>query len=102
MKTALKVGVPIAFGTDSGVSPHGLNAKEFSLLVADGMAPATALLAATREAARLLGVDSETGSLEAGKAADLVAVPGNVLENIAATEHPAFVMARGAIFVPRP
>jgi len=102
MRTALKVGVPIAFGTDSGVSPHGMNAKEFSLLVADGMAPATALLAATREAARLLGVDAETGSLEAGKAADLVAVPGNVLDDIGATEHPTFVMARGAVVVTRP
>ena len=102
MKVALKVGVPIAFGTDSGVSPHGMNAKEFSLLVADGMSPATALLAATREAAKLLGVDGETGSIEVGKAADLVAVPGNVLEDIAATEHPTFVMARGAVFVPRP
>ena len=102
MKAALKVGVPIAFGTDSGVSPHGMNAKEFSLLVADGMAPAAALLAATREAAKLLGIDGETGSLEAGKAADLVAVPGNVLDNIGATEHPTFVMARGAVFAPAP
>jgi imidazolonepropionase-like amidohydrolase len=102
MKLALKVGVPIAFGTDSGVSPHGMNAKEFSLLVADGMSPAAALLAGTREAARLLGVDAETGSIEAGKAADLVAVPGNVLDDIAATENPTFVMARGAVFVPRP
>ena len=102
MKAALKVGVPIAFGTDSAVSPHGLNAKEFSLLVADGMAPATALMAATHEAARLLGVEAETGSVEAGKAADLVAVAGNALENIAATEHPVFVMARGAVVPPRP
>ncbi len=102
MKVALRIGVPIAFGTDSGVSPHGLNAKEFSLLVADGMAPATALMAATHEAAKLLGVDAETGSIEAGKSADLVAVPGNVLADITATEHPTFVMARGAIVAPRP
>jgi len=102
MKAALQVGVPIAFGTDSGVSPHGMNAKEFSLLVEDGMPPARALLAATRDGAKLLGVETETGSIETGKAADLVAVPGNVLENIAATEHPTFVMARGAVFVPRP
>jgi imidazolonepropionase-like amidohydrolase len=100
MKAALKVGVPIAFGTDSGVSPHGMNAKEFSLLVEAGMSPASALMAATHESARLLGVDAETGSLEAGKAADLVAVPGNVLDNIGATEHPSFVMARGAVVVP--
>ena len=102
MKVALRVGVPIAFGTDSGVSPHGMNAKEFSLLVADGMSPSMALMAATRDAAKLLGIDAETGSIEAGKAADLVGVPGNVLDDIAATEHPTFVMARGAVFVPRP
>jgi imidazolonepropionase-like amidohydrolase len=102
MKAALKVGVPIAFGTDSGVSPHGMNAKEFSLLVEAGMSPAMALLSATHESAKLLGVEAETGSIESGKVADLVAVPGNVLDNIAATEHPTFVMARGAVFVPRP
>jgi imidazolonepropionase-like amidohydrolase len=102
MKEALRIGVPIAFGTDSAVSPHGMNAKEFSLLVADGMTPAAALLAATREASRLLGVDAETGSLEAGKAADLVAVRGNVLEDITTTERPIFVMARGAVVVQKP
>ena len=102
MKEALRIGVPIAFGTDSAVSPHGMNAKEFSLLVADGMTPAAALLAATREASRLLGVDAETGSLEAGKAADLVAVRGNVLEDITTTERPILVMARGAVVVQKP
>ncbi|MBS0374279.1 MAG: amidohydrolase family protein [Proteobacteria bacterium] len=102
MKEALRIGVPIAFGTDSAVSAHGMNAKEFSLLVADGMTPAAALLAATREASRLLGVDAETGSLEVGKAADLVAVRGNVLEDITSTERPIFVMARGAVVVQKP
>ena len=101
MKNALRIGVPIAFGTDSGVSPHGMNAKEFSLLVGSGMSPAAALIAATRESARLLGVDGDTGTIEVGKSADLVAVPGNVLDNISATEHPSFVMARGAVFAPR-
>ena len=102
MRNALKIGTPIAFGTDSGVSPHGMNAKEFSLLVQLGMTPAAALTAATREGAKLLGIDAETGTLEPGKAADLVAVPGNVLDNIGATEHPLFVMARGAIIVSPP
>lgn len=97
-RNALKVGVPIAFGTDSGVSPHGMNAHEFALMVELGMTPAQALLSATREAAKLLGVGTITGSLEAGKSADIVAVPGNPLETITATEHPAFVMARGAIY----
>jgi len=99
MRNAIRIGVPIAFGTDSGVSPHGMNAKEFSLLTEVGMSPQAALIAATREAAKLLGVDAETGTLEAGKSADIVAVPGNVLEKISATEHPLFVMARGATVV---
>ncbi len=97
-RNALKVGVPIAFGTDSGVSPHGMNAHEFALMVELGMTPSAALLSGTREAAHLLGLDAVTGSLEAGKSADIVAVPGNPLETIAATEHPSFVMARGAIY----
>jgi imidazolonepropionase-like amidohydrolase len=96
-RNALRLGVPIAFGTDSAVSPHGMNAHEFQLMVDLGMTPAAALLAATKEAARLLGVDGETGALEAGKSADIVAVPGNPLEKISATEHPSLVMARGAI-----
>ena len=96
-KRALKIGVPIAFGTDSGVSPHGMNALEFGLMVDLGMSPASAVLSATREAARLLGVDAETGTLEAGKFADVVAVPGNVLTDIHATEHPSFVMKQGKI-----
>lgn len=96
-KAALRIGVPIALGTDSGVSPHGMNGKEFPLLVELGMSPAAALLAGTREAAKLLGVDTEVGTLEAGKYADIVAVSGNVLENIAATEHPVFVMKHGQV-----
>lgn len=98
-KAALRIGVPIAFGTDSGVSPHGMNAKEFSLLVELGMSPAAALISGTREAAKLLGVDAEVGTLEAGKFADIVAVPGNVLNDIAATEKPLFVMKHGKVAV---
>jgi imidazolonepropionase-like amidohydrolase len=98
-RTALQVGVPIAFGTDSGVSPHGMNAMEFGLMTDLGMAPSAALLAGTREAAKLLGVDSDSGTLEAGKRADIVAVPGNVLQNIKSTEHPLFVMKGGMVVV---
>jgi imidazolonepropionase-like amidohydrolase len=94
---AVRIGVPIAFGTDSGVSPHGQNAHEFSLMVEAGMSPSAALLSATRDAARLLGIDQDTGSIAPGHSADLVAVPGNVLEHIDATEHPTFVMARGRV-----
>jgi imidazolonepropionase-like amidohydrolase len=98
----MKVGVPIALGTDAGVFPHGLNAQEFRLMRELGMTPAAALLAGTREAAKLLGVDSQVGTLEAGKLADIVAVPGNVLDNIAATEHPLLVMRHGRIVMQRP
>src|SRR4029077_8305413 len=98
-RAALRIGVPIAFGTDSGVSPHGMNALEFSLMTDLGMAPAAALLSGTREAAKLLGVDADSGTLEAGKRADIVAVPGNVLRDIHATEHPLFVMKGGVVVV---
>jgi imidazolonepropionase-like amidohydrolase len=86
-------------GTDAGVFPHGMNAKEFALLVEQGMAPEAALLAGTREAAKLLGVDAEVGTLEAGKVADVVAVRGNVLKDIAVTEQPVLVMKSGTIVV---
>jgi imidazolonepropionase-like amidohydrolase len=98
-RNAVRIGVPIAFGTDSGVSPHGMNAVEFGLMTDEGMAPATALLVGTREASKLLGVDGDAGTLEAGKRADIVAVPGNVLKDIHATEHPVFVMKDGVVVV---
>lgn len=96
-KAALRIGVPIALGTDSGVSPHGMNGKEFALMVELGMEPSAALIAGTRESAKLLDVANEVGTLEAGKLADIVAVKGNVLENIAATESPIFVMKAGKV-----
>jgi imidazolonepropionase-like amidohydrolase len=99
MKAALRIGVPMAFGTDSAVSPHGMNAKEFALLTELGMSPAEALMTSFQGAAKLLGVESEVGSLEPGKAADIVAVKGNVLDDIAATEQPIFVMRAGQIVV---
>jgi imidazolonepropionase-like amidohydrolase len=99
LKMAIKLGVPIAFGTDAGVFPHGMNAKEFALMVEQGMAPEAALLAGTREASKLLGIDAEVGTLEAGKVADIVAVRGNVLKDIAATEQPVFVMKHGTVVV---
>src|SRR5215469_4752249 len=98
-KTALRLGVPIALGTDAGVYPHGMNGMEFGLMTDLGMSPAAALLAGTRDAAKLLAIESQVGSLEAGKAADIVAVPGNVLSDIHATEHPLFVMHLGQVVV---
>ena len=98
-RTALRLGVPIAFGTDAGVYPHGMNAMEFGLMTELGMKPGGGAAPGTRDAAKLLGVESEVGTLEAGKVADIVAVPGNVLSDIHATEHPVFVMHLGHIVV---
>jgi imidazolonepropionase-like amidohydrolase len=96
-RNALRIGVPIAMGTDAAVYPHGQNAREFGDYVALGMTPAAALLTSSQGAATLLGVDGETGTLETGKFADVVAVPGNVLQDIHATEHPLLVMKHGAV-----
>lgn len=95
MKNALKIGVLIAFGTDAAVYPHGINAEEFGDYVDLGMTPAAALMTSSQGSAKLLGIDADTGTLEAGKYADVVAVPGDVLKNIRATEHPLMVMTRG-------
>lgn len=97
MHDALRIGVPIALGTDAGVFPHGLNGREFGDMVKMGMSPAAALLTSSQGAARLLGIDKETGTLEAGKLADVVAVRGNVLDDIRATEAPVFVMKQGKV-----
>jgi imidazolonepropionase-like amidohydrolase len=76
-----------------------MNAREFGDYVDLGMTPAQALLTSSQGAARLLGVQDETGTLVAGKSADVVAVPGNVLEDIRATERPVLVVARGKVVV---
>jgi imidazolonepropionase-like amidohydrolase len=78
---AVKLGVPITYGTDAGVYPHGLNARQFSYMVRFGMTPMQALASATSEAAKALGRE-ELGSVKPGHVADLVAVAGNPLENI--------------------
>jgi imidazolonepropionase-like amidohydrolase len=101
-KNAIRLGVPIAFGTDAGVYPHGTNAKEFALMTAVGMKPADALLSATRDAARLLGLSEEIGTLEAGKTADIVVVPGDAVANVRATETPLLVMWHGQVVVQKP
>ncbi|PYQ06998.1 MAG: amidohydrolase [Acidobacteria bacterium] len=97
-RNALRMGVKIAFGTDSAVGPHGRNAEEFALLVEHGMTPAAALRTATSAASTLLGIDRRTGTLEPGKDADVVAVPGDVLADVRATEKVAFVMRGGKVY----
>ena len=95
---AYQVGVPIAFGTDAGVFRHGRNWKEFVYMVEAGMPPIEALRSATYNAADLLGQLDNLGTLEPGKLADLVAVPGNPLDDIAVMEQVSFVMKDGKIY----
>jgi imidazolonepropionase-like amidohydrolase len=96
-RRALKSGVKIAFGTDAGVSPHGRSADEFALMVSLGMSPAAAIAAAGPAAAELLGLADRIGTIEKGKEADIVAVPGDVLRDVRATEKVFFVMKGGRI-----
>ncbi|HKY98885.1 MAG TPA: amidohydrolase family protein [Gemmatimonadaceae bacterium] len=92
-------GVKIALGTDAGVIPHGTNAREFGLMVEwGGLTPIESLTAGTMNGAKLLGWDKRVGSLENGKLADIVAIPGNPLEDIHRTENVTFVMKGGVIY----
>ena len=86
------------FGTDTGVSAHGDNAQEFALMVQGGMPEMEAIQSATSVAAAFLGIEDTHGSLEAGKQADIVAVPGNPLDDITAMERVNFVMKGGTIY----
>jgi imidazolonepropionase-like amidohydrolase len=95
---AYKAGVKIAFGTDAGVYPHGDNAHEFELMVQAGIPPMLAIQSATTHAAELLKHDKEIGSVTAGKFADLVAVPGNPIEDISRMKQVSFVMKEGVIY----
>ena len=95
---AYKAHVKIAFGTDAGVFPHGMNAHEFELMVQAGMPPMFTLQAATVNAAQLLRKDKELGSLAPGKIADVIAVPGNPLEDIALMKQVSFVMKAGVVY----
>ncbi len=96
---AVKIGVPIAMGTDAGVEPHGLNAREFSLMTKNGLPPEQALMAGTANGADLLGLADQIGTLAAGKSADIVAVAGNPLTDMKTTEHPLLVMKQGTVYV---
>lgn len=99
-RRAHKAGVKIAYGTDTGVSPHGENAKELALMVEGGMTPAEAIACATVHAADLLGLSAQIGTLEAGKSADVIAVRGDPLKDVTELERVRFVMVRGEVAVP--
>ncbi|MDH3588278.1 MAG: amidohydrolase family protein [Gammaproteobacteria bacterium] len=91
-------GVKIAFGTDSGVSAHGDNAREFVLMVEAGMNPAEAIRSATLTASQLLGVEDMLGSIEVGKLADIIAVSGDPGEDIGVLQDVRFVMKDGKVY----
>lgn len=96
-RRAIRAGVRIAFGTDTGVSRHGINAQEFGLLVGAGMTPMGAIRAATIDAADALGRKDQIGSIEPGKWADIIAIPGDPLADVTRLEHVEFVMRRGVV-----
>jgi imidazolonepropionase-like amidohydrolase len=95
---AYKAGVKIAFGTDTGVSPHGDNWKEFGYMVEAGMPPMEAIQSATVSAAELLGESERLGSIEPGKLADIIAVPGDPTRDIALFGKVHFVMKGGVVY----
>jgi imidazolonepropionase-like amidohydrolase len=97
-KKQLAAGVPIAMGSDVGPFPHGTQAREFVLMVRYGMSPLAAIQAGTLNGAKLLGWPDKIGILKPGYAADVVAVPGNPLDDITALQKVSFVMKNGAIF----
>jgi imidazolonepropionase-like amidohydrolase len=97
LERAVPAGVKIAFGTDAGVSKHGRNADEFELMVQHGMTPATAIAAATVNAAELLGLGKEVGALRPGMAADLIAVSGDPLKDVTVLKKVEFVMKGGQV-----
>jgi imidazolonepropionase-like amidohydrolase len=97
LELAYPRGVKIAFGTDAGVSKHGRNADEFELMVKHGMPAAAAIKAATLNAADLLGIAAEVGSIEPGKRADLIAVSGDPLSDVTVLKRVSFVMKDGVV-----
>ena len=97
-KRAYTAGVKVAFGTDSGVSTHGENAREFGYMVEAGMPAIEAILSATRNAADLVGASDRIGSIQAGRFADVVAVAGNPLTDITELRRVTFVMKGGRVY----
>jgi imidazolonepropionase-like amidohydrolase len=95
---AYRAGVKIAFGTDTGVSPHGDNWKEFALMIEAGMPPMEAIVSATRAAAELLDQSDRLGSIAPGKLADIIAVPGDPLQDVSQFGKVHFVMKDGQVY----
>src|SRR5207245_4595038 len=94
---AFRAGVKVAFGTDAAVYPHGLNAREFAVMVNLGLTPLAAIQAATINAADLLGWSDKIGGIDPGKWADIIAVDGDPLQDVTTLEHVKFVMKGGAV-----
>ena len=95
---AVKAGVKMTFGTDAGVCPHGINARQFAFMVKYGMTPLQAIQSATVNAADLIGHSELFGSIRAGKSADLIAVAGDPLTDVRVLENVAFVMKEGTVY----
>jgi len=91
----VKAGVPMLFGTDAGVYPHGDNAKQFAMMVKWGMTPIQAIRAATLSAADALGTPDDVGQIAVGRYGDIVAVDGDPLADVRVLEHPAAVIKGG-------
>lgn len=96
-RRAVELGVSLAFGSDSGVYPHGINARQFAYMVANGMTPAQAIRAATIEAAGVLGQQGRLGAIAPGYLADMIAVEGNPLEDVRALESVSHVIKDGSL-----
>jgi imidazolonepropionase-like amidohydrolase len=93
----VKAGVPIAFGTDSGVIPHGTETRQFAYYVRFGLTPIQAIQSATRWAAELLRWQDRVGTVAPGMLADLIAVPGNPADDVTLLEQVPFVMKGGSV-----
>jgi len=96
-RRAVAAGVKLTFGTDAGVYPHGLNARQFAYMVRYGMTPMQAIQSATTVAAELIGWSRDVGAIAPGRYADMVAVEGDALVDIRVLEHVAAVMKGGAL-----
>jgi imidazolonepropionase-like amidohydrolase len=100
-RKALKAGVKMVYGTDAGVYPHGLNGKQFAVMVRYGATPLQAIQSATITASQALGQEKDVGQLAVGRYGDIIAVAGDPLADVATLERPVFVM-KGGMVVKRP